>query len=134
MTNPAFDLAQLSPAESAVVEIYHPVSKVNIGISITVASTDSEAFRKASQAQQNKRLKQMTRGRRGAGTALTAEEMEEESLDLLASCTLGWEGVNYGTDPLPFSKEAARNLYRKHAFIREQVDEAMADRSLFLKS
>jgi hypothetical protein len=132
MTN-GFDLAQLNAAETAVVDIYHPVTKVAIGIQITVASTDSETFRKASQAQQNKRLKQMSRGRR-AGATLTAEELEEESLDLLATCTIGWDGVLMGTEPLAFSKQAAMNLYRKHAFIREQVDEAMADRALFLKS
>lgn len=133
MANPGFDLSQLAASDSAAVEIYHPVSKKPIGITINIVSTDSDLFRKATMAQQNKRIKMMTRGRR-TGSALTAEEMEEESLDLLASCTLVWDGVLMGTDPLPFTKENARELYRKHSFIREQVDEAMADRALFLKS
>lgn len=128
-----FDLNLLAATETAVVEICHPVSKAPIGITITVASTDSDVYRKASLAQQNKRIKTMARGRRSLA-AMTAEEMEEESLDMLANMTMGWEGVLVGTEPLTFTKDAARELYRKHTFIREQVDEAMADRSLFLKS
>lgn len=131
--NTGFDLSQLDAAATAVVEIYHPITKLPLGLTITVASTDSDIFKKASMAQQNKRLKLMTRGRR-IGNAMTAEEMEEESLDLLATCSLAWDGFLNVTTPVPFSKEEVKGVYRKHTFIREQMDEAMADRALFLKS
>lgn len=124
-----YDLSTLNVVEAAnkgtVVDITHPVSGEVLGIKITVAGSDSDIYRKAQRQILNKRLAQRA-------VKTKAEEIENESLELLVKCTLGWEGVEEAGAPIPFSAEAARSLYKKYPWLREQVDTAIADRSLFL--
>lgn len=116
----------------AWIDIFHPVTKENTGMQILVAGTDSDRYRSVLHAHQNRRVQAFSRGQ---PLRLSAEEQENERLDLLVSCTLGWKGVSEdGSTPLEFSPENARRVYVDFPAIREQVDMAIADRSLFMKA
>lgn len=135
MATQGFDLAELDTAslsnEGIDVAIYHPTTKADLGISITVHGADSDVFRKAQRAQQNRRLKNMARGRNGS--KLTAEELETEGLDTLVACTKSWAGVVLQGKALDCEDENVRAVYVKFPWIREQVEDAIGDRANFIK-
>lgn len=136
----------------AKISITHPRTGLATGIVISVLGSDSEAYRNLLRKQQNRRLEAAAKNRgMRKGSTVTAEALEEESLDLLIACTVGWETVEKdakGADVsrpeiemdegewLPCTPENARRVYADPglAWLREQVDAEIADRSNFLKS
>jgi hypothetical protein len=146
-------LAALNTKETADqgidVEILHPKTNIPIGIVVTVLGTDSEAFRAITRKQQNRRTENM-RNRRGSST-LTAEELEAENLNTLTACTKAWctveqddNGVETNrrdeievTDGewLKCTPENVKRVYADAGFawLREQIDREIGDRTNFLK-
>lgn len=135
------DLASLDTSKpefaTSVMEVKHPgTNKVlRVGpeddakpVSITMYGIDSERFREAEQALRNRALKQ---GRR---IKITAEDAEEDAIAILARCTAGWSGIVIDGTEVPFSTESAAKVYRRLRWLREQVDEFIADRANFLKA
>lgn len=96
---------------------------------IRLVGQDSEEFRKASRKNTDRRLRS-----RQKGTKITAEELEQDAIDLLVACTKEWRGIYRNGTPLPYSLENARMLYSTVPFIREQVDEFAGDRANFFRS
>lgn len=64
----------------------------------------------------------------------TLEGAETNAIELLASVTTGWSNIVYNGEPLKFTPENVRKLYRERKWIREQVDVFIADRGNFLTS
>ncbi len=82
----------------------------------------------------------MIQGRRLAQRGrlkLTPDEIERETVELLASLTAGWKLIAPDGSAIdePFSHENAKELYGNPAvaWIREQVNEFAADRENFSK-
>ncbi len=131
------DLAELDTTKAANagfdVSLYHPATNADLGITIRVLGKDSDEFRRISNAQNKRRLDRMQRG--GFRVSMPSpEEMEQNAIELLASCTVGWTGVVLEKKPLPFSKENAKMLYTRVPWIREQVDAAIGDRANFTQT
>lgn len=128
-----FDLSNLDTGAAAetgaALEILHPVENTPLGIKITLAGADSDIYRQTINKSVNKRVQRM---KPGQSIPFTAEEQEENGLNLLAVCTLSWEGVVVDGQELPCSKENAKSLYRRFPWIREQVDTFIGDRANFL--
>lgn len=125
-----FDATSLAPAsDTTEVVIYDPRTRRDTDIVIVVYGRDSKKYKDAIRQQVNRRTKHV--GRRIA-LSISAEEIEQEGLDLLVTCTAGWRGVLFDGKELPYSPDNARMLYERVPIIREQVDEAIADRNLFL--
>lgn len=114
-------------------QVTHPKTGEPLEIWITVQGMDSEQFQSTIKAQQRKRMDRLTRRK---AQAITPDEIEAEGYDLLATITIGWRtGEKFTLDGQPFpafSKAAAKQLYARFRWIREQVDEAMGDRANFL--
>lgn len=118
--------------------IVHPVSRQPLRdkdgkeAHIDLFSADSEIARKQQRAVSRKRLAMRGRGK------LTPEELEAEGVELLAALTTAWHLLDFngGKIDVPFSQENARELYAESAlsWIREQVDEFVADRGNFSKA
>ena len=129
-----FDLSKLDTSEAAekgaVLDIMHPSSNTSLGITITLAGADSDVYRKVINKAANKRVQRMKPGQ--SFIPFSAEEQEENALELLASCTLAWSGVTVDGQELVCSKENAKALYRRFNWIKEQVDGFIGDRSNFL--
>lgn len=114
------------------VQIYHPGTNEDLGITIKVLGKDSDKFITVSRGQNKKRMAKMTKGGFRT-TAIPVEEIEQDSLMLLAACTVGWVGVVVDGKDLDFNEDNAVMVYERFPWIREQVDAAMGDRANFIK-
>ncbi|MDH7787650.1 hypothetical protein QBD01_003677 [Ochrobactrum sp. 19YEA23] len=130
------DLASLAVThEGQTLQLRHPIEGTILKteddepITITLVGTDSDVFRKAQRTILDRRLNQKGK------TKLSAAELEEEAVTTLISCTLGWSGIVLDGEELAFSAENVRKLYSRTdlPWIRDQVDEFIADRANFLK-
>lgn len=91
---------------------------------ITVYGQDGTTFERAKMAKINARMK--TRR-----TKITAEELKEESIDILVLATKSWDIVDDDGVPIPFTKENVRQLYVQFPRVKEQVDQWMAEEANF---
>lgn len=111
--------------EGAPLSLVHPATGEKLNIILRLAGMDSAAYRKSAAAIANRRSKNGFR-------KLTLEQIQEEGIETLASCTLGWEGVRVDGEVLPFSHAAAVSLYSRFPWIREQAESFIADRANYL--
>lgn len=122
-----FDIARIPSAQQASEAGYtfpaiYP-DGTPAGVSITVIGPDSEAAK----AHAARRFAQM-QGRAAAARRtgrdadeLTADELEQQMVELAVVYTAGWTGVLEGGQPLPCTADNARRLYRLHPWLRSQV-------------
>lgn len=126
-----FDLATLDTSkvaeEGAVLRVKHPVTGEHIGFEITLIGTDSKTFRDISKSRATASLKKKSR-------EIDLDQNESDSVELLAKCTKGWTGASESGKEIPFDFDNAVYFYKKYLWLREQVDQFMADRSNFLPS
>lgn len=132
-----FDLSALDTAKAANagfnVDLYHPANNADLGIKIRVLGKDSDEFRRVSNAQNKRRMDRMQRGG-FRNTTPSPEELEQNGIELLAACTLGWTGVIVDGQPLAFSRDNVKMLYGRFPWIKEQVDAAIGDRANFIQN
>jgi hypothetical protein len=128
------DLSTLEPTPDSVpVQLRHPTTNERLAtasgaaITISIVGMDSEQFRTRHRAIINKRLSA------GKKAKVTAEEIETESIDTIAACITGWQNVDLDGKALEFSRANAKTLLTRLPWLREQLDEAIADRANFLK-
>lgn len=137
-----FDLDLTAAAdEGSVMTVRHPVTGEDMTytdengqvkpIRIFVKGNDSPAFRN----RMDYHLRKNSRNKRADPTIA---EMEDQSSDLLASVTTGWEGMIWIVDgvkaPLACTRENAKMIYKARGWLRKQVDEFVADADNFLHS
>lgn len=133
------DLSALGTTDDGVtMELRHPVDgsvlmNGTAPVSITLTGEDSAAFRRVEREQNNRRLKDLSRGRK---RDLTDEELEASAIERLSACTVGWHGIVLDGETLPCTKHNASRLYSEPrlAWVREQVNEFVRDRRNFLPS
>ena len=113
------------------VSIYHPGTLEDLGITITVLGKDSDLYRQKSTKMQQKRLDKLAKGGFRKKN-MNIDGSDADAIRLLAECTTGWIGVIENKEEIPFSVDNAIDLYTKYPWMREQIDEAIADRSNFL--
>jgi hypothetical protein len=97
-------------------------------VSITVKGPDSADYVRLVRAQIKKRM-----ARSGAPTDEQMAEDEADLIELLVTCTLGWDGMlnRDKQEPVQFTADACRKLYRDFPVIRDQVDSFIANRANF---
>lgn len=116
------------------VQIYHPGTNEDLGITIHVLGKDSDEFIKVSRAQSKKRLAKMTKSGFRNTSPVPVEEVEQDGIALLAACTKSWVGVIVEGKAVECSVENAKMIYERFPWIREQVDTAIGDRANFIKA
>lgn len=126
------DLSQLNLAElaeqGAWLTVTHPQTDEDTDLRIRLAGADSRTWQEAERSHTNKRLQQFQR--RGNLT-MTAEDIEQRGIALLAAATIDWENVVEDGHRIACNVANARQLYRKYTWIREQVDKFVGDRANF---
>lgn len=115
------------------MEVLHPTTGVPTGVTITLVGIDSKIYQDAQHKINNKRMKSSFR-RAGVRFQVTSEEIEQETIELLARCTLDWEDVDWGGKSLPFTYENAKMIYSELAWLREQCAAFIEDRGNFLQN
>ena len=93
-----------------------------------ILGKDSDSYRVKQKAIMDRRFKNRK-------LKITAEDIEEEGLSLLAACVVEWEGVEKGDTVIPCNYSNVQELLAdpNYTFIKDQVDEAVGDRDNFLK-
>lgn len=126
-----YDGAALSE-KGVAMAVKNPVNGQEMpGVEITLKGLDSEVFRKLTRKFADKRIEGMMKGRRGVAT-LTSSMMEDEQVQVLTACTIGWKGLVMNGKPFEFSPANAKTLYNQFSWLRDQVDEFINDRKNFL--
>jgi hypothetical protein len=100
-------------------------------VTIKLLGPDSMVYRKANRDMVRKRVRANAVGE----TETSFDDEDAENISLLARLTVGWSGVNDPKgDPIPFSYDAAVQLYTRYPVIRDQVDLFVANRGNFISA
>lgn len=97
-------------------------------VTMTVLGADSDVYTAASNQVTNRSIRN-----RGKGITVTAESAMTDSIAVTAKAIVGWDGLEDGNGPYPFSEENAKKLLRIN-YIREQVEQFINDRGNFSKA
>lgn len=133
------DLSTLDTAElanqGALLELRDPAGNPvlqddNTPVTLTLLGEDSEVVTQVS----NRNANQFLRGASAGGQAITAEMSRTNEINKFATATVGWSGVVVDGEPLKFSLDAAKALYRRFPWIRDQVRTFIGDRANFTKA
>lgn len=118
------------------LEVRHPTTGAILengsggAVTLVLAGSDSDRAKRAERATINRRLKMA--GRRTS--TMTAEELDSDALEILASCTLGWSGFSLDGQEPECNAQNAKRIYVEYPWIREQAEAFRQDRSNFLKA
>lgn len=131
------DLKDLTPkSDDIVVEIKHPANGETLKnddkspMTITIFAPHSKEYKKVLYEQTNKRLKQM----QSKNTQdITAEDLEEASLEALAKTTKEWN-ITYGGEQPKLTVDKAKQVYDEVFWIKAQIEEATANSLDFMKA
>ena len=127
------DLAQLDTKQAAnsgrELVIVDPATNRDTDIKIILAGQDSDIYQELDREASRKRFKVLKKRQE---LNLTPEEVEEEQLQLLVSCTLGWSGLTEGGKAIAFSAGEAKRIYQQYPVIRRQVVAFVGSEANFL--
>lgn len=133
------DLSTLDTAELAnqgsVLELRDPAGNPVLQddgtpVTLTLLGEDSDVVTRISNANAN----QFLRGTTGSGQAITAEMSRTNEIAKLAAATVAWSGIVIDGEAVTFSPEAAKALYRRFPWIRDQARVFIGDRANFTKA
>lgn len=123
------DLKVTNLAESAETgfefELLLPESKDKTGGFITVRGSQSPTVRNYSKRKwQEYNVKVQQAKRRGKDVEdMTLDEAEDLAVENAINRIISWRGIGEDGKELPFTKENAEQVLRKHTWIREQIME-----------
>lgn len=129
-----FDINTLAAKDSVELQLRHPVSDEALfsgdkPVQAVLWGTSSKVYRTAINAMQNRALK---RGKKQA----SPEVMREEGVELLVACTQRFDQLSGPDGQALDNEDAIRALYKddRFAWVKTQVDEALADVANFIKA
>lgn len=129
MSEPVFDLADFDLAAraeaGAELTLRHPKTGAVLPVRIWLQGEDAASYRTVLRRQIDRHLADPGADRRAA-------DLEEQQIERLAALTLRWENMTEKGERLPCTAETARDLYRRHLWIREQVADFVEERAHFL--
>ncbi|MBS3996615.1 MAG: hypothetical protein KGZ67_04660 [Hydrogenophaga sp.] len=130
-----FDLDSVQDAGMAEYEVTHPVTGAGTGAIFLLAGPEHPE-RKRITLSLIRRMRADAMRAQGKGKATDPEADIEEGRDMLVKATLGWRGVCKAGQPVPFSPQAAAQLYAdpKTQWLTKQLLAAMNDQDLFIKA
>tara|TARA_B110000881_G_scaffold152263_1_gene135223 strand:+ start:97 stop:495 length:399 start_codon:yes stop_codon:yes gene_type:complete len=131
------DLMDLKPKSNTIeVSLRHPNTGAVLKnddkslMTITLYASHSKEYKSVMHEQTNKRLKAMQKGK---SQDLTAQDMEESTLNVLSSITCSWD-ITYDKEKPKLSVDKAKKLYDEVFWIKDQIEEALADSLDFTKA
>lgn len=129
-----FKIGSIIDAPEAAVDIKDPATGRRIA-SITLAGPEHPK-RKAIAFARQRRLR-AAMAKTGKLELPDPAEQEEQNIDLLVACTLGWQDIadEQGV-PLACTAEAARKVYTRdgHGWLRDLLLAALEERDRFIAS
>lgn len=132
-----FDTVSVA-SKGAVMELLHPDTGVPLKdddgttVTITLQGADGEKFRDRQRRTFDDQLQGRRRRKSKSPSPKSAEELESESVELLADLTVEWHGIGLDGASLECSWDNAVAVYQRFPWIREQADAFVVDRGNFL--
>lgn len=133
------DLSTLDTAElanqGALLELRDPAGNPVLQedgspVTLTLLGEDSDVVTQVN----NRNANQFLRGTSAGGQAVTAEMSRTNEINKFATATVGWSGIVVDGEVVTFSLDAAKALYRRFPWIRDQVRTFIGDRANFTKA
>jgi hypothetical protein len=131
------DLMDLKPKSNTIeVSLRHPNTGAVLknddktDMTIVVFASHSKEYKTVMHEQTNKRLKDMQSKK---NTDITAQDMEEATLVMLSKITHEWN-ITYNKEQPKLSIAKAKQLYDEVFWIKDQIEEALADSLDFTKA
>ncbi len=129
------DLKDLTPKSDTIeVEIKHPITGEALKndddtpMTITLHATHSKDYKGVMHEQTNRRLKAAS----ATGKVdITSEELEENTLEVLAKATKSWN-LTFGGEKPELTVDAAKKLYTEVFWIKDQLDEGISNSMGFM--
>jgi hypothetical protein len=129
------DLKDLTPkSDSIEVEIKHPITGEALKndddtpMTITLHATHSKEYKSVMHEQTNRRLKAAS----ATGKVdITSEELEENTLEVLAKATKSWN-LTFGGEKPELTVDEAKKLYTEVFWIKDQLDEGISNSMGFM--
>jgi hypothetical protein len=129
------DLKDLTPKSDTIeVEIKHPITGEALKndddtpMTITLHATHSKDYKSVMHEQTNRRLKAAS----ATGKVdITSEELEENTLEVLAKATKSWN-LTFGGEKPELTVDAAKKLYTEVFWIKDQLDEGISNSMGFM--
>ena len=122
------DISTLKPSER-LIQIKHPKSGEDLGITVTVMSIDDERMKGTM-----RRIRDRNRSQEAKGKAIKSEEWEETTNQLVFSAMTGWEwaeGVDFKGKKPEFSRAMVFMVFTELPWFRDQIDEVLGDEKGF---
>ena len=131
------DLKDFTPKSDEVeVVVKHPVNgepltnKDGSDMVIVLHAPHSKAYKEAMYEQTNKRLK----AAQGSGSIdLTAQDLEQASLELLSKVTKSWN-ITYDDKQPKLTVAKAKDIYDELFWLKPQLEEALNSFEVFTKA
>lgn len=133
------DLSTLDTSElanqGALLELRDPagnpvLQEDGYPVTLTLLGEDSDVVTQIN----NRNANQFLRGTAGSGQTVTAEMSRTNEINKFAAATVGWSGIVVDGEEVAFSADAAKGLYRRFPWIRDQVRAFIGDRANFTKA
>lgn len=128
-------LSELNAAENGVThefELTHPVTGKGIGITLKLISREADVPRNLSIRLADKMRVAEAKAQRTGKAGASLAEIEQNGVELLAACVVGWSGVEEDGKPLGFSKEALKEHLLGINWVREQINTQLDDLTNFI--
>lgn len=117
-----FDSKRL--AEDGVkCELLDPITKAATGAALILYGADSSIHKEA--------RRELDARNKALARELAPAEREAQVCELLARCTKGWEGLEEGGKPIPFSQKKAAELYEQYPEIADRAAAFIFSRANF---
>jgi hypothetical protein len=135
-----FDIAKFKAGDDerpVDLPIEYPNGEPIIGtdgkpVVLQVVSIDDPRYKRVQRRVIDERIAKSQRKR--GNKAMTAAELEQEAVRLVAAAIVGWTpNMQNDGQPFPYTAENAEALCRGLPFVQEQVDAAINDRERFFK-
>jgi hypothetical protein len=105
------------------LKLVDPVTKGETGAALILYGADSAVYKSV--------RKEIDAKNKALGRALSAEEISDQTVELLARCTKGWAGLEAGRKEILFSQEKAREIYKAYPEIAERAVSFVFNRANF---
>lgn len=131
------DLGSLVISSEAVeMQLSNPVTNEPMfvdekPVALLMVGMDSEEWRKADRKITNRRLKVQKGGR---NVKITAEELEFENQEKTLACVVGFKNIIVNGQPLEFSTENVRELFKNLPWLKRQAEDFIYDEANFIKA
>ncbi len=131
------DLKDFTPKSDEVeVTVMNPVNGEPLtnedgsNMVIVLHAPHSKPYKEAMYEQTNKRLKV---AQSSGGMDLTAQDLEEASLELLSKSTKSWN-ITYDEKKPKLTADKARSIYEELFWLKPQLEEAINNAEVFMKA